>query len=55
LLDELYGPGLSPEKNVKERDAEFYVNVDVQARSVQFHEKDMKYRRGVVLSLSEDA
>ena len=39
----------------RRRDAEFYVNVDVEARSVEFHEKDTDYRRGVVLSLSEDA
>jgi hypothetical protein len=43
------------ESDLEERAAEFYVNVDVQARSVQFHEKDTDYRRGVVLSLSEAA
>lgn len=34
--------------------AEFYLNIDVCARSVQFHEKDPDYRRGVVLSLSAE-
>jgi hypothetical protein len=43
------------ESDVEERDAEFYVNIDVQAQSVQFHEKDTDYRRGVVLSLSAEA
>ena len=32
--------------------AEFYLNVDVCARSVQFREKDSDYRRGVVLALA---
>jgi hypothetical protein len=43
------------ESEAEERDAEFYVNIDVQAQSVQFHEKDTDYRRGVVLSLSAEA
>jgi hypothetical protein len=43
------------ESDTAERDADFYVNIDVQARSVQFHEKDTDYRLGVVLSLSAEA
>ena len=43
------------ESDAEERDAEFYINIDVQAQTVQFHEKDTDYRRGVVLSLSAEA
>jgi hypothetical protein len=43
------------ESDAEERDAEFYVNIDVQVQSVQFHEKDTDYRRGVVLALSAEA
>ena len=32
----------------EERDAEFYLNIDTRNSSVQFHEKDTDYRRGVV-------
>jgi hypothetical protein len=42
------------ESDTEDRDADFYVNIDVQAESVQFHEKDTDYRRGVVLALSAD-
>jgi hypothetical protein len=43
------------ESDTEERDADFYLNIDVHAQSVQFHEKDTDYRRGVVLSLSAEA
>ena len=36
----------------EEQDAEFYLNIDTRNSSVQFHEKDTDYRRGVVLALS---
>ncbi len=42
------------ESEVEERDADFYLNIDNQARLVEFHEKDTDYRRGVVLSLCAD-
>jgi hypothetical protein len=41
------------ESGTEDRDAEFFLNLDPQNRTVQFHEKDVEYRRGVVLSLSE--
>ena len=40
------------ESDAEEKDAEFFLNIDLRSRSVQFHEKDTDYRRGVVLSLS---
>ena len=43
------------ESETEDRDAEFYVNIDVKTRSVQFHEKDADYRRGIVLALSAQA
>jgi hypothetical protein len=43
------------ESDVEERDAKIYLNIDIQTRSVQFHEKDTDYRRGVVLSPSAEA
>ena len=43
------------ESDTEERDADFYINIDVHAQSVQFREKDTDYRRGVVLSLSAEA
>jgi len=39
----------------EEQDAEFYLNIDTRNSSVQFHEKDTDYRRGVVLALSASA
>ena len=43
------------ESDAEERYAEFYINIDVEAQTVQFHEKDTDYRRGIILSLSADA
>ena len=34
--------------DAEDRDAGFYVKIDVQAQLVQFHEKDTGYRRGVL-------
>ncbi len=42
------------ESDAEDRDAEFYINIDVEAQTVQFHEKDTDYRRGIILSLSVD-
>jgi hypothetical protein len=42
------------ESEIEERDADFYINVDVQARRVEFREKDTDYRRGIILSLCAD-
>ena len=42
------------ESDVEGRDADFYLNIDVDARRVEFHEKDTDYRRGVILSLCAD-
>ena len=39
------------ESEVEDREADFYLNIDATASSVQFREKDTDYRRGVVLSL----
>jgi len=39
------------ESDTEDRDADFYLNIDVKDSSVQFREKDTDYRRGVVLSL----
>jgi hypothetical protein len=38
----------------EERYAEFYLNIDVRESSVEFHEKDVDYRRPVVLCLSSE-
>jgi len=42
------------ESDDEERYAEFYLNIDVCGSTVQFHEKDQDYRRGVVLALCGD-
>jgi hypothetical protein len=39
------------ESATEDRDADFYLNIDVKDSSVQFREKDTDYRRGIVLSL----
>jgi hypothetical protein len=40
------------ESDLEERAAEFYLNVDAQNSSVEFHEKDADYRLGIILSLA---
>jgi hypothetical protein len=42
------------ESDTEEREASFFVNIDVQAQLVEFREKDADYRLGVVLSLSTE-
>lgn len=42
------------ESDDEERDADFFINIDIPGGLVEFREKDMDYRRGVVLSLSTE-
>jgi hypothetical protein len=39
------------EAETEDRAAEFFLNIDAQSSSVEFHEKDKDYRRAIVLSL----
>lgn len=40
---------------IEDRYAEVYINVDLEAKVVQFHEKDPEYRVNLVRALTEDA
>lgn len=55
LGDELVRMKLFFESDSEERYAEFYLNIDSGKSTVEFHEKDVDYRKGVVLSLSTGA